>query len=96
MFGYWSPRCPVRTDNTNILATAYVGKSKTLLSVASWAPADAPVQFTFDWTALGIDPAKAVLVAPDIAGFQSAAQFKPTDAIPVAKGKGWLFYVMEQ
>ena len=96
MYGYWSPRCPVHTDNTNILATAYVGKGKTLLSVASWAPADAPVQFTFDWTALGIDPAKAVLVAPDIAGFQSAAQFKPTDAIPVAKGKGWLFYVMEQ
>ena len=96
MIGYWSPNCPVQTDSTNILATAYVKPGKSLISVASWAPADASVRLTFDWKALGIDPAKAVLTAPEIAGFQSAATFKPGDAIPVAKAKGWLLYVSEE
>jgi hypothetical protein len=93
MFGYWSPRCPVRTDNTNVLATAYVGKGKTLLSVASWAPEDSRVRLSMDWKALGLDPATAVLAAPEVAGFQTAARFKPTDTVPVPKGKGWLLYI---
>jgi hypothetical protein len=93
MIGYWSPRCPVKTSSTNILATVYAGRERSLISIASWAPGDEQVQLTFDWKTLGIDPNKAVLMAPEIAGFQTAAQFKPTDPIPVAKGKGWLLYM---
>lgn len=93
MYGYWSPRCPVKTDSTNILATAYVGKGKTLVSIASWAPNDAQVKLTFDWKALGIDPDKAELIAPEISEFQPAAKFKPVDPILVPKGKGWLLYI---
>ncbi len=93
MIGYWSPRCPVRTGSTNILATAYVGRDRSLIAIASWAGNEENVQMTFDWKALGLDPDQAVLTAPEIAGFQTAAQFKPTDPIPVAKGKGWLLYV---
>ena len=29
MFGYWSSRCPVKTDHQDVLATAYVGRNKT-------------------------------------------------------------------
>jgi hypothetical protein len=93
MFGYWSPRCPVKTDSTNILATAYVEKGKTLVSIASWAASDADIHLSVDWHALGLDPVTSVFTAPEVSGFQSASRFKPSDAIPVPKGKGWLLYV---
>ena len=70
-----------------------MGRDRSLISIASWAEKDEPVRLTFDWQALGLDPDKAVLTAPEIAGFQAAARFKPTDPIPVPKGKGWLLYV---
>ena len=93
MVGYWSPRCPVKTDNTNVLATAYVGRGKTLISLASWATNDANVRLSFDWPALGLDPARAVLTAPLVAGFQAGARFEAGEPIPVPKGKGWLLVV---
>ena len=90
MIGYWSPRCPVKTDHKDVLATAYVKQGKTLISIASWAPEDAAVRLAIDWRAVGIDPAKAALTAPEVSGFQPAARFSPDDPIPVPKGKGWL------
>jgi hypothetical protein len=90
MFGYWSPRCPVRTDNERVLATAYVGAGKTLIAIASWAEADASVRLSVDWRALGLNAGKAILTAPPVKDFQPAAQFRPADSIPVPKGKGWL------
>ena len=93
MIGYWSPRCPVTTGRTNILATAYVGRGRSLVAIASWAPDDDQVRLAFDWQALGLDPGRAVLTAPEVAGFQARARFYPSDPIPVPKGKGWLLYV---
>jgi len=90
MMGYWSARCPVKTDHPNVLATAYVGRGKTLISLASWAAEDVSVKLSFDWQALGLDPANLTLTAPEVLGFQSHARFQPGDAIPVLKGKGWL------
>jgi hypothetical protein len=90
MIGYWEPDCPVRTDRPDILATAYVRKGRTLISVASWAPADASVHLRIDWKALGLDPKKAKLVAPEIKDFQPVAVFQPSDAIPVHPNRGWI------
>jgi hypothetical protein len=93
MFGYWSLRCPVKTDNKDVLATVYVGRNKSLISVASWAAEDVKVRLSLDWHALGIDPAKAVFMAPEVAEFQPAARFNPNDLITVPKGKGWLLII---
>jgi hypothetical protein len=93
MIGYWSPRCPVRTGNKNVLATAYVAKGRTLVAIASWAAADVDVRLAIDWRALGIDPAAATLRAPEVRDFQPAARFSPTDAIGVPKDKGWLLII---
>ena len=90
MLGYWSPECPVRTDNPDVLATAYVRKGRTLISVASWAKQRVPVRLKIDWKALGLDPAKVRLEAPAIQGFQDAASFDVRDSITVEPGKGWL------
>jgi len=96
MIGYWSPDCPIRTDHRDILATAYVKDSTTLVSLASWAAADAECRLVVDWKALGLDPARARFIAPAVKDFQEPAEFQPHDVIPVKQGKGWLLIITEK
>ncbi|MDZ4863886.1 MAG: DUF6067 family protein [Gemmatimonadota bacterium] len=90
MDGWWNPATPVHTDRSEVLATSYVRQGKALVALASWAPDTALVVLQIDWKKLGIDPARATIVAPAIPDFQPAATFRPGDRIPVAPGKGWL------
>ena len=93
MIGYWVPTNPVKTDNEKILATVYKKKGKVLVSIASWADAETDIQLKIDWKQLGIDPAKATIVAPDIKNFQTGRTFKVNEKIPVEKAKGWLLII---
>ena len=90
MIGYWVPSCPVKTDNKDVLLTAYVRKNSVLISIASWSKEQVRCRLKIDWDALGIDPEKAHLRAPHIKDFQNSATFKLTDKILVEPGKGWL------
>ena len=93
MIGYWSPSCPVKTDHPAILATVYAKKGAALVALASWAPADTTARLQIDWQRLGIDPAHAVIEAPEIANFQPRRTFAIGEAIPVPKGRGWLLVI---
>ena len=93
MVGYWVENNPVKTDNEKVLATIYKKKRTALISIASWAESDTEVILKIDWKKLGIDPSKAVIVAPEIKNFQPARTFKPGEKIPVEKGKGWLLII---
>jgi hypothetical protein len=95
MIGYWSARCPVKTDRPDVLATVYAGKGKALISIGSWAPEDVSVRLSTDWRSLDIDPDGATLTAPEMGGFQHAARFDPAAPIPVPKGKGWLLILSQ-
>lgn len=90
MIGFWVPGSPVRTGRPDVLATVYQGQGRSIVAVASWAPDTARALLTVDWNRLGLDPARARVVAPALPGFQPAAEFKPFDPIPVAPGRGWL------
>jgi len=90
MIGYWSAECPVRTDQPDVLATAYVKKGTALISVASWATDPVRCRLKLDWEAFGLDRLKARLHAPGIADFQPEATFAPDEPVPVEPGKGWL------
>ncbi|HYM93597.1 MAG TPA: glycoside hydrolase domain-containing protein, partial [Chitinophagaceae bacterium] len=96
MIGYWSKKCPVKTNNEKVLATVYKKKDESLISIASWADENVNIQLTIDWKKLGIDPAKAIVIAKDIKNFQSAKIFSANEAIPVKNGKGWLLIVKEK
>ena len=96
MIGYWSNNCPVKTNNNKVLATVYKKEGSALISVASWAAADTTIQLQIDWKELGIDPAKAIISAPEVTNFQSAKTFGVNDAIPVTKNKGWLLIIKEK
>lgn len=96
MIGYWVPTCPVKTDQKDVLATAYCKKGKVLISLASWAKTPVRCRLTIDWQALGLQAEKANLFAPAIRGFQPPSVFRPTDPIPVNPGRGWLLILDEQ
>ncbi len=93
MLGYWSPNCPVRTDNPKVLATVYKKNGVALISIASWAESDVDVHLSINWKALGIDSIKAKITAPEVTTFQMGRTFGINDAIPVSKNKGWLLVV---
>ncbi len=95
MVGYWEPDCPVRTDADQVLATAYVRPTATLLALASWASDTTEVVLAVDWQALGLDPARASLYAPPLAGYQPEALFRPGQPIAVPPARGWLLRVDE-
>jgi hypothetical protein len=96
MIGYWSPNCPVKTGNKDVLATVYSKKGKALVSIASWAKEPVRVKLGIDWKELGLDPRKTDLTAPAIPGFQEANGFQWSGDIPVEPGKGWLLVLGEK
>ena len=93
--GYWDSECPVRTDNKDILATAYLKNGKILIALASWASETVKVNLSVDWMAVGIDSDKANLVAPYIPNFQDYTKFLLPYSVPVEPGKGWMLILSE-
>ena len=87
--GYWDPKCPVKTDNQDVLATVYRKPGKSLIAIATWSRKDENVKLTADWKALGLDPAAVKLHAPAIPGMQEARTFRPDEPIPVKTAGGW-------
>jgi hypothetical protein len=96
MIGYWVEDNPVKTGNPEVLATIYKKDKTALIAIASWAKDDVNIKLVIDWKALGIDPAKATIAAPEVKNFQHAATFLPGQDIPVERGKGWLLIVKEK
>jgi hypothetical protein len=94
MKGYWED-CPVRTTRADILATAYIKKGATLVSIASWSDKSVKVNLKIDWKALGLNSQKTLVTAPEIKDFQVNKVFKPGDDITVEPGKGWLLVLKE-
>jgi hypothetical protein len=93
MIGYWEPDCPVKTDNKDVLVTAYQKKGETLLAVASWATESVSVRLVCDWKALGLNPDAVAFRAPAIEGMQEAGTLSANDPITLEPGKGVLLVV---
>ncbi|MBM3242665.1 hypothetical protein FJZ31_40915 [Candidatus Poribacteria bacterium] len=93
MIGYWTSECPVKTDHKDVFATVYRRPERVLVALASWAKAPVECRLNIDWQVLGLDASKARIIAPVIKDFQEAASFKPSDAIPIEPGRGWLVFI---
>lgn len=90
MLGYWDPACPVSTGREDVLATVYRRNDSALVCVASWASQTVDCPLEINWRALGLDPAKAKLYAPEIRGLQVEDLFESDEPLPIAPGKGWM------
>ncbi len=101
MIGWWDTKCPVKTGYKAVLATVYKNKGYAVIALGSWAkPAPGAwehwpnmIKLQVDWKALGLDPKKVKLYAPEIKDFQPERKFELTEEIPVDFGKGWLLVV---
>ena len=96
MIGYWDQECPVKTSHPDVKATAYVKSGKTLVSVGNFNEADLTVRLTFDWQALGLDPARVEIRVPEVQDFQQAGAFRLNEPVPVKGKQGWLLILQEK
>lgn len=92
---FWLKDCPVTTGQSSVLATVYRKKDRAFVALGSWAKENTQVQLSLDWKALGLDPARATLYAPAIAGMQPEKIWNPGESIPVAPKRGW-FLVLDE
>ena len=92
MMGYWLSDVPVRTDNPDVLATAYVREDGVLIVLGSWSDEDEVVEVTLDLEGLGI-AGSVRSWAPAVEGLQADAEVD-LGAVPVPAGQG-LFLRLE-
>ena len=76
-------RVVLKTGRSDILATVYRTLGQALIAIGGWAEQPESVKLTVDLASLGLNPAKVKLVAPDWKGFQSSAEYRPNQTIPV-------------
>jgi hypothetical protein len=71
-------------------------KDSVLISIGNFDQADQQVKLTFNWTALGIDPLKAVLEVPEVENFQAEGVLSVNEAVPVKSKEGLLLILKEK
>lgn len=94
--GFWDESPDVTSSDPDVKVTSYIKDGKTLLSIGNYAEGTKSVTLKFNWDKLGLDPAKAVLSAPEMKDFQPAKTFSYLDRIPVEPKKGWLIIITEK
>lgn len=93
MTGFWKNDVPVTADSESVKATVYLHPGRALLSIGNFSDTTAAVALAIDWKALGLDPAKARLSAPEINHFQKAHTWSPGDTITIGPRRGYLIYL---
>jgi Glycoside hydrolase 123, N-terminal domain len=94
-FGYWDEQCPIRIDNDSVRATLYKGEHYSIIAIGNWSKIAIKVSLLIDFTALDIQPQKAVLFSPAIKGIQPAAQFSINHQIKIGGSRGWLLILTD-
>lgn len=93
MRGYWDGRCPVKTGNEDIVATAYVKEDKALVVLANWTDFPQTAHLSWDEELLGFKPSSCSL--PEIREVQWGGSFsfqKPCEIM----GRGGLILLLEK
>ena len=90
MFGYWDERPAVATDSPDVKATAFVRDGRALVAVGNFSTEPCTVRLSVDWKRLGLDPAKAKIMARPVKGFQEGREFSVGEPIAIQAKRGWL------
>lgn len=91
MRGYWDERCPVKTDNENLLATTYINGNKAMIAIANWTDLPQRGKLTIDEELLGFKPSKAHL--PQIEKLQWENGFNLGGAFEVIGREGLIVWL---
>jgi hypothetical protein len=93
MVGWWNADCPVKTNHPGIRATVFKRPHKIMVSIGSWADADADITLEIDYAALGLDPARMTWHAPGIPKFQEEKILTPDKPVHIPAGKGLIIII---
>ena len=93
MIGYWDERCPVSTDNPDLVSTVFKGADDMVLAIGNWSQDNQTGNLRVDWNKMNISPDKAKLLKPGIPDFQDEAQVKLGELIEVEGGKGMILII---
>lgn len=85
--GYWDTLNPAKTDNKDVLASAYCKKDKIMIALGNWTDQEQKVSLQLDWVKMGLNPSKAKIEIPAIEKLQEqgAADLSRL-IIPASKG----------
>lgn len=86
---------PVTTDHPDVRASVYRRPGRSFIALGSWAAGAVEVKLKIDWAALGLDPARARLYAPPIAGLQTEQTWPPDAAVTIEPKRGW-FLILDE
>ena len=93
MVGFWEDNPVAVSGDDDVKITAYIKEGKTLLSIGNFSDKTKLISLKIDFEKLGIDSAKAKLIAPEIQDFQPLKEWKTMDKIEVEPRKGCLIYL---
>ena len=85
--GYWDAANPAKTNNKDVMASAYLKKDKVMIAMGNWTDKDQKVNLELDWRKLGMDATRAKIEIPQIENLQAqgVADIKNL-TIPASKG----------
>ncbi|OFY56706.1 MAG: hypothetical protein A2X22_02005 [Bacteroidetes bacterium GWF2_49_14] len=95
MIGFWEEDCPVKTNQPDVKVTVYQKPGKSLIAIGNFSDSHQDIKLLIDWKALGFDPDKCRISAPEVENFQPAREFTRDEIIRVEPRKGWMVYIYE-
>ncbi len=88
-YGWWDVACPVKTNQSGVLASCWVCQDKALVALASWA--EETVKVKLDLSGLPFRVKK--METPPLSGQQKQATYKLADTLRVRPASGILLVV---
>ncbi|MFI3314671.1 MAG: DUF6067 family protein, partial [Rikenellaceae bacterium] len=93
MVGYWVSSNPVKTNNKDVYATAFVKDGEVMVALANWSKSSAKVKLQIDWDTLGIDKSNAKIYFPDMDILQKEQTIEVSTEILLEKEGGALVII---
>jgi hypothetical protein len=95
MIGFWEDDCPVTTNQADVKVTVYQKPGKSLIAIGNFSDKNQDINLIINWKALGLDPDKCRIYAPEVENFQPAREFGKGSGIAVEARKGWVVYIYQ-
>ena len=93
--GWWDAASPVKAIAPECRATIWKKNGKTLIAVGNFGDKPLRTTLAIDFAALGLDPKKAHLYAPEMKGFQPELLFAPDAPVSISPKRGLAFILDE-
>jgi hypothetical protein len=93
--GWWDKANPVKAGAPGCQATIWKKDKQTLVAIANFSDKAVKTTLAVDFAALGLDPKKAHLYAPEMKGFQPELLLAVDAPVPIAPKRGFVFILDE-